>query len=189
MKVLDQTHFPLSFIWPINFLSLFGHPCSAGMTKHSTEVTEPMLIWSNKLISAPKAGLPLLCSFAEKPFLVTLAFWAALQDVAPTWAISGEERHSQGAAALLLPRAGYWEAPLRQWGGSAWGEQCSSVLIAFADSVERLDISSGLSHKVFGTSHLDHISVVHHRGNDVTSISDGLSCVQLLLYLLWQLTR
>lgn len=51
-------------------------------------------------------------------------------------------------------------------------EQCSSVstsvLIAFADCVECLDISSSLSHKVFGTSDLDHISVVYHRGNDVT---------------------
>lgn len=38
---------------------------------------------------------------------------------------------------------------------------------SFCDYVERLDISSSLSHKMFGTSHLDHISVVCHRGNDV----------------------
>lgn len=40
--------------------------------------------------------------------------------------------------------------------------------MAFADCVERLDISSGLSHKVYGTSHLDPIFVVYHRQNDVT---------------------
>lgn len=73
MRVPDQIHFPLSFIWLISFLWLFGHPCSAGMTKHGAEITEAMLIWSNKLISAWNVGLPLLCSFAEKPFLVTLA--------------------------------------------------------------------------------------------------------------------
>lgn len=97
-----------------------------------------------------------------------------LQDVAPTWAISGEE-HSQGAAALLLPRAGSWEPTFGEQGSSAWAEQCSSVstpvLIAFADCVERLDISSSLSHKVFGTSDLDYISLVYHRDNDVTYLA------------------
>lgn len=42
------------------------------------------------------------------------------------------------------------------------------MLIAFADCVRRLGISSSLSHKVFGSSQLDHISVVYHRGDDVT---------------------
>lgn len=105
-------------------------------------------------------------------FRLHLHFGLPPQDMAPTWAISGEEHHSQGAAALLLPRAGSWEPPLGGGGGSTWGEQCSSVstsvLIAFADCVEYLDISSSLSHAVFDTSHVDCISVVYHRGNDVT---------------------
>lgn len=40
-KVLDQIRFLLSFTWPINF---FGHPYSAGMTKHGAEITETRLI-------------------------------------------------------------------------------------------------------------------------------------------------
>lgn len=47
---------------------------------------------------------------------------------------------------------------------------CTSVLIAFADCVEHLGISSSLSHEVFHTSHLDHIFVVYHRRNDVTCL-------------------
>lgn len=43
MKVLDQIHFPLSFTWPIDFLRLFGHPCSSGTTKPGAEITEAML--------------------------------------------------------------------------------------------------------------------------------------------------
>lgn len=54
------------------------------MTKHSAEITKAMLISANKLISAPNAGFPLLRSFAEKPLLLTLAFWAALMLAVPT---------------------------------------------------------------------------------------------------------
>lgn len=86
------------------------------MTAPGAEITEAVLTWANKLISAPNVGLPLVCSFAEKPFLVTLAFWAAPRILPSMWAISSEEHHSQRAAVLLLPRAVSWEPLLGEWG-------------------------------------------------------------------------
>lgn len=115
----------------------------------------------------------MLHGFAEEPLLVMCAPGAAPQDTFPymscPWPAGALLRGSRAVPALC------GTSPVAQR-GFMWSQQhssaSSSVLIAFADCVKRLAISSCLPHAVFGASPPDHISAVYRGGGGGVTFLD-----------------